>query len=94
MKIDYDKIYKDIRRNSSNRIANDIWEKERRKNYVRPDKRDLDICNKGLEWFNSGLSLDDAPIELKNNTNFINDFIKGESNAMIECLQNKSKKSR
>lgn len=94
MRIDYDKMYKDIRRNTNNRIANDIWEKERKKNYVRPDKRNLDIFNKGLEWFNNGLSLEDAPLELKNNTNFIYGFNKGERLAMIESLQDKSKKSR
>ena len=31
MKIDYDKMYKDISRNSSNRIAYDLREKERKK---------------------------------------------------------------
>ena len=78
MRIDYDKMYKDIRRNSSNRIANDIWEKEKKKNYVRPNKRDKEICDKGLAWFNNGLLLEDAPLELRNNTNFINGFKKGE----------------
>ena len=94
MKIDYDKMYKDIRRNSSNRIANDIYEKKKKENYVRPDKRDLDIFNKGLKWFNSGLSLEDAPEELRNNSNFINGFKKGERLVLIASLQDSSKKSR
>ena len=91
---DYFKLYGEIRRNSSNRIAKDIRDKEKRKNYVRPDKRDVDIFNKGIEWFNSGLPLEDAPENLRNNTNFINGFKKGERLVLIESLQNDSKKSR
>ena len=91
---DYFRLYGEIRRDTANKIASDLRNKEIRKNYVRPDKRDLDICNKGLEWFKSGLALEDAPKELKNNTNFINGFNKGKRLAMIESLQNDSKKSR
>ena len=91
---DYFRLYGEIRRDTANKIASDLRNKEIRKNYVRPDKRDLDICNKGLEWFKNGLALEDAPIELKNNTNFINGFNKGKRLAMIESLQNESKKSR
>ena len=32
---------------------------------------------KGLQWFNSGLLLDDAPEELRNNKSFIDGFNKG-----------------
>ena len=91
---DYFKLYGEIRRDSSNRIAYDLREKERKKNYVRPDKRDLEIYNKGLEWFNNGFKLEDAPENFRNNTNFIYEFKKGERLAMIESLQNESKKSR
>ena len=91
---DYFKLYGEIRRDSSNRITADIRDKEKRKNYVRPDKRDVDIHNKGIEWFKSGLSLEDAPDELRNNSNFLNGFKKGERLALIESLQNDSKKSR
>lgn len=34
--------------------------------------------DKGVEWCNSGLSLDDAPIELKEDTNFVNGYEKGQ----------------
>lgn len=91
---DYFKLYADIRRDSANRIAYDLREKERRMNYVRQDKRDLDICNQGLEWYKNGFALEDAPLELRNNTNFINGFNKGKRLDMIESLQNESKKSR
>ena len=91
---DYFKLYGEIRRDSATRITCDIRDKEKRKNYVRPDKRDADICNKGIEWFKSGLPLEDAPEELRNNTNFIYGFKKGERLALIESLQNDSKKSR
>jgi len=93
-RVDYDKLLKQIRTDSNNRLAYDIRNEERRKNYVRPDKRDADICNKGIEWFKSGLSLEDAPEELRYNTNFIYGFRKGERLALIESLQNDSKKSR
>ena len=91
---DYFRLYGEIRRDSSNKIASDLRNKEIKMNYVRPDKRDLNICNKGIEWFNEGLSLDDAPEELKNNTNFINGSNKGKRLAIIESLRNDSKKSR
>ena len=91
---DYYKLYGEIRRDSATRIACDIRDKEKRKNYVRLDKRDLDICNKGIEWFENGFKLEDAPEELRNNTNFIYGFKKGERLALIESLQNESKKSR
>ena len=91
---DYFKLYGEIRRDSATRITCDIRDKEKRKNYVRPYKRDVDICNKGIEWFKSGLPLEDAPEDLRNNTNFIYGFHKGERLALIESLQNDSKKSR
>ena len=91
---DYYKLYAEIRRNSAAKITCDIRDREKRKNYVRPDKRDVDICNKGIEWFDSGLPLEDAPEELRSNTNFIYGFKKGERLAFIQSLQNDSKKSR
>ena len=39
---------------------------------------DKNIFNKGFEWFESGLSLDDAPVELRANFNFINGFDKAK----------------
>ena len=91
MGTDFDKLYKDIRRDSSNKIYMDLRDKEKAKNYVRPDKRDLGIFEQGLEWFNSGLPLEDAPQELRKNTNFINGFNKGNRLAMIAEKQEKDR---
>lgn len=95
MRKDYFKLYGDIRKDLANRIAGDIQDKEKRANYVRPDKSDPDIFNKGMEWFNSGLSLDEAPEEIRKNSNFINGFKKGERLAYIATLQERdSERSR
>lgn len=91
MRTDFDKLYKQIRKDSSNRIFSDIWQKEKAKNYVRPDKRDLGIFEQGLEWFNSGLPLEDAPEELRKNTNFIDGFHRGERLQLIAELQEKDR---
>lgn len=37
----------------------------------------------GINWFNSGLSLEDAPKELRNNGSFIMGFKKGQHNKII-----------
>lgn len=51
---------------------------------------DMNIFNEGVKWFYSGLSLDDAPDELRNNFNFINGFKKTERlegiNSELEAL--------
>ena len=78
MKVDYRKIYSQIRRDSGNRIATDIREQKKRENYKPVDKRDKEIYDKGFEWFNSGLSLDEAPVDIKDNTNFVNGFEKAK----------------
>ena len=39
---------------------------------------DKNIFNEGYKWFESGLSLDDAPLELRENFNFINGFDKAK----------------
>ena len=44
-----------------------------------------------MEWFKSGLPFDDAPEELRKNTNFINGFNKGNRLAMIAEEQEKDK---
>lgn len=91
MRTDFDKLYKQIRKDSSDRIFSDIWYKEKAENHVRPDKRDLSIFEKGMAWFESGLTLDDAPEELRNNTNFINGFNKGKRLQLIAELQEKDR---
>lgn len=64
-----DYLYCRIRRQES--IASSVREKQKHINYQPNDK---DLFNHGEVWFNSGLSLDDADEELRNNINFINGF--------------------
>ena len=40
--------------------------------------RDKTIFNAGMEWFNNGLSLDDANEDMRNNNSFIEGFEKGK----------------
>lgn len=78
MDIDHRKLHRQLRKKSSDRVAADLREKERKENYKQFDKRDKDLFDSGIEWFNSGLSLNEAPEDMKNNTNFVNGFNKGK----------------
>lgn len=86
----YDRLFNDIRRDSATRISSDIKRKQKMENYVRPDKLDSNLCQRGLDWYNSGLPLEEAPEEVRNNTNFINGFKKGERLSYIASLQEKN----
>lgn len=55
---------------------------------------DPEIFNKGIEWYQSGLPIEDAPEELKNNAHFVNGYEKGKRLAKIEELQNNDTKRR
>lgn len=54
---------------------------------IKPDThfRFDDDFIKGIEWFNSGLSLDDASEELRNNNSFCKGYARGE----FESIQKK-----
>lgn len=53
--------------------------KDRRiKNLEHVKEFDKATFEKGLEWFDSGLSLDDADISLRENFNFVNGFEKAK----------------
>ena len=86
MNKDYRKIHRQIRKDSGNRIAADLREKEKKDNYKPVDKRDKEVFDKGIEWFNSGLSLDDAPENFRTNTNFVNGFEKAKRLADINSM--------
>ena len=47
-----------------------------------------DIYEKGEAWYNSGLTLEDAPVELQNDINFVNGYERGRRLALIEEMQN------
>ena len=46
MRTDYFKLHKRIRKETSDRIFNDVYQQEKAKNYVRRDKYDADIQKK------------------------------------------------
>ena len=52
---------------------------------------DRDIFSKGQQWFESGLSLEDAPLEFRSNRNFVRGFDRGRRIAFIQELQLKKK---
>ena len=65
-----------IARNSAqNRIAKDVKNKEKAGKVTTNDKKTFDA---GFEWFESGLSLDDADEKLRNHPNFISGFNYGK----------------
>lgn len=63
-----------IRNNIQKKLANDIYREKKMQNMVRTDKYDQKIFNQGSDWYNSGLEIDDAPEEIRNNTNFVRGF--------------------
>ena len=65
-------------------IANEIKEK----NAIRYNFSDEEF-EKGIEWFDSGLSLDDAPDELRKSGSFIKGFQRGNTIKIVnETLYN------
>lgn len=81
------KRYGNIRKDVSDRIAGDVMYREKEKNFKVVDKYDSAIFEKGLNWGNSGLPLEDAPEEVKNNSNFINGFNKAKRLQFIAELE-------
>ena len=67
-----------IRNNRQKRLADDIYKQQKMQNMVRNDKYDQKIFDQGIEWYNSGLDIDDAPEDIRNNTNFVRGFEKGK----------------
>lgn len=67
-----------IRKNIQDNLAKDIYNKNKMQNMVRTDKYDQKIFNQGIEWYNSGLEIKDAPEDIRNNTNFVRGFEKGK----------------
>lgn len=86
MSKDYRKLQRQIRKESGDRIAADLRNKDKKDNFQQTDKRDKNLFDKGIEWFKSGLPLEDAPDEVRTNTNFINGFNKGKRLADIDNM--------
>ena len=75
------RLYGEIRRDSAERIARDIKNRQKRENYQPNDKEKF---IQGENWFNSGLPLEDASEELRNNINFVNGFNRAKRISDIE----------
>ena len=63
-----------IRNSIQKKLADDLYREKKMQNMVRNDKYDQKIFNQGSEWFISGLEIEDAPEEIRNNTNFVRGF--------------------
>ena len=67
-----------LRNNRQKKIADDIFRQQKMQGMVRTDKYDQKIFDQGIEWYNSGLEITDAPENIRNNTNFVRGFEKGK----------------
>ena len=73
-----DRLIKHIQEDSMFRIEGDIRRAKQRENYKPIDKYDINIFNQGMQWFNSGLPLEEAPDNVKTNTNFVKGYNKAK----------------
>ncbi len=53
---------------------------------------DYDKYNKGQLWYESGLSLESAPLELRKDVSFIKGYNRGQRLAFIKQMDSNSKK--
>ena len=61
------------------KIGNDI--KNKNPNW----KYNIDDLNRGINWFDSGLSLDEASVDDRNNVAFVAGFEKGKRIQIVNC---------
>lgn len=73
-----------LRFNISESIMQELNTKEKMKNFTPRFSTEVEIFNKGEQWFNNGFNLEEAPDELKNNRVFINGFKRAERLVIIE----------
>ena len=78
---------REARQGRQDSVERDIREKNNMEKLTRKDSYNPQIFDQGILWFNEGLSLNDAPENLRNNTNFINGYKKGERLAKIEEMK-------
>ena len=55
---------------------------------------DINIYNKGMDWYNSGLTLEEAPDNDKNNIHFVNGYERAKRLARFEEMKNSNDKHR
>lgn len=91
---EYYKLYGKIRKDNNNKVARDVREKKKTEKYSQTDKFDKNLFERGIDWFNCGFPLSDAPEDIRNNTSFISGFQKGERLSLIASLQKNDAKHR
>lgn len=69
-----------IRETNQALVARDIAEKQVKVRYSQ------DLFNKGNEWFDAGLSLDEAPLEMKNHDSFIGGYNHGKRIKLVNDI--------
>lgn len=86
MKIDNKRLQAQIRKDTANKITTDILGKKLREEH-RPDYTySKNLFQEGFEWFNSGLSLEDAPKDKLGNTSFVKGFERGKRLDFINTM--------
>ena len=80
------------RRLSYGLIEGKIRDEKVLKNLHIQSKISTESYKKGEEWYNSGLSLDDAPDEFREDYSFVYGFEHGKRLALIQKIQNASSK--
>ena len=85
---------REIRQGRQSAIEKDVREKANADKMSKNDRYDPNIFEKGIIWFNEGMSLEDAPENLRNNSNFINGYKKGIRLAKIEELKKNDENSK
>lgn len=86
MKIDNSKLQTQIRSDIANKITTDILRKKLKEGYQPDSTYNEDLFEEGVEWFISGLSLEDAPEDKLKNTNFSKGFKKAQRLDMINTM--------
>lgn len=75
---------REIRQKLQNDVSKAVYLKSIAEKMTATDKYDSNIFEKGINWFNEGMSLEEAPDNIKNNTNFIRGYERAKRLALIE----------
>ena len=83
---------REIRQGRQNAVEKDIREKANMEKMVKADRFDSKIFEQGANWFNEGMALEDAPDNVRNNSNFIRGYDRAKRIALIVEMQNNEDK--
>ena len=68
--------YRQIREDIQNRVAYELYKENKAANAG--DRFNPQIMDEGKKWYDSGFNLEEAPENLRNNTNFIRGYEKSQ----------------